>query len=75
MYFHGAFFAIGSAATSVGLAADLGRQARMPVVTVDRLAPEHPYPAAPDDALTAYRALLDSGEDPADREFLLRKER
>jgi epsilon-lactone hydrolase len=66
VYFHGGFFAIGSAATSAGLAAVLARQARMPVVTVDYwLAPEHPYPAAPDDALTAYRALLDSGQDPA----------
>ena len=66
VYFHGGFFAIGSAAASVGLAADLARQARMPVVTVDyRLAPEHPYPAAPDDAMTAYRALLDSGQDAA----------
>jgi acetyl esterase/lipase len=66
LYFHGGFFAIGSAATSVGLAADLARQARMQVVTVDyRLAPEHPYPAAPHDAMTAYRALLDSGQDVA----------
>jgi acetyl esterase/lipase len=46
VYFHGGFFAIGWAATSVGLAADLARKARMQVVTVDyRLAPEHPYPA------------------------------
>jgi acetyl esterase/lipase len=66
VYFHGGFFAIGSAATSVGLAADLARKARMQVVTVDyRLAPEHPCPAAPDDAMTAYRALLDSGQDVA----------
>jgi epsilon-lactone hydrolase len=66
LYFHGGFFAIGSAAASVGLAADLARQARMRVVTVDyRLAPEHPYPAAPQDAMTAYRALLDSGQDVA----------
>ena len=66
MYFHGGFFAIGSAAASVGLASDLARKARMQVVTVDyRLAPEHPYPAAPDDAMTAYRALLDSGQDVA----------
>jgi acetyl esterase/lipase len=66
LYFHGGFFAIGSAAASVGLAADLARQARMPVVTVDyRLAPEHPYPAAADDAVTAYRALLDAGQDVA----------
>jgi epsilon-lactone hydrolase len=66
MYFHGGFFAIGSAAASVGLAADLARQARMRVVTVDyRLAPEHPYPAAIDDAMAAYRALLDGGQDVA----------
>jgi epsilon-lactone hydrolase len=66
MYFHGGFFAIGSAADSVGLASDLARHARMQVVTVDyRLAPEHPYPAAADDAMTAYRALLDSGQDVA----------
>ena len=30
-----------------------------------RLAPKHPFPAASDDALTAYRALLDQGIDPA----------
>jgi monoterpene epsilon-lactone hydrolase len=66
LYFHGGFFAIGSAATSVGLASDLARKARMPVVTVDyRLAPEHPYPAAPDDAMSAYRGLLGSGQDAA----------
>ena len=66
VYFHGGFFAIGSAAVSVGLAADLARQARMQVVTVDyRLAPEHPYPAAVDDAMTAYRGLLNGGQDVA----------
>jgi epsilon-lactone hydrolase len=66
VYFHGGFFAIGSAAASVGLASDLARQARMQVVTVDyRLAPEHPYPAAPHDAMTAYQGLLDSGQDAA----------
>jgi epsilon-lactone hydrolase len=66
VYFHGGFFAIGSAASSVGLAAGLARAARMPVAAVDyRLAPEHPYPAAPDDALAAYRGPLDSGQDAA----------
>jgi epsilon-lactone hydrolase len=66
VYFHGGFFAIGSAADSVGLASDLARKAGMRVVTVDyRLAPEHPYPAAPDDAMTAYRGLLDGGQDVA----------
>jgi len=66
VYFHGGFFAIGSAAASVGLAADLARAAGMRVVSVDyRLAPEHPYPAAPDDAMGVYRALLESGQDVA----------
>ncbi|MFJ8313008.1 MULTISPECIES: alpha/beta hydrolase [unclassified Streptomyces] len=66
LYFHGGFFAIGSAAASVGLASDLARRARMRVVTVDyRLAPEHPYPAAVQDAMTTYRALCDSGVDHA----------
>lgn len=65
LWFHGGFFAIGSAAASVGLAADLARHARRQVVTVDyRLAPEHPCPAALDDATAAYRALLDTGVDP-----------
>jgi acetyl esterase/lipase len=66
LYFHGGFFAIGSAADSVGLASGLARAARMQVVVVDyRLAPEHPCPAALDDAITVYRALLDSGQDVA----------
>lgn len=59
LYFHGGGYAMGSAEASVGLASDLGRRSRMRVVTVDyRLAPEHPFPAAPDDALAAYRELL-----------------
>src|SRR5215470_14032921 len=66
LYFHGGFFAIGSAAASVGLASELARKARMQVVTVDyRLAPEHLYPAAAQDAMAVYRGLLDSGQDVA----------
>lgn len=60
LYFHGGVYAMGSAQASVGLASDLGRRAHMRVVTVDyRLAPEHPYPAAPEDAIAAYRGLLE----------------
>lgn len=66
LYFHGGAFAIGSASASVGLAADLARKAHMRVITVDyRLAPEDPHPAASLDAMSAYRALLDGGQDAA----------
>ena len=61
-YLHGGAYAIGTAASSVGLASDLARRAGTRLVTVEyRLAPEHPYPAAIDDAVAAYRGLLDSG--------------
>jgi epsilon-lactone hydrolase len=62
LYLHGGAYAIGTAESSVGLASDLARRAGARLVTVDyRLAPEHPHPAAIDDALAAYRGLLDSG--------------
>jgi epsilon-lactone hydrolase len=61
LWFHGGVYVLGSARTSVGLASDVARRARTRVISVDyRLAPEHPYPAALDDALAAYRALLDT---------------
>ncbi len=62
LYFHGGAYAIGSAALSAGLASEIARRTGARVVSVDyRLATEHPYPAAADDAIAAYRALLDSG--------------
>jgi acetyl esterase/lipase len=62
LYFHGGAYALGSAADSVGLAADVSRRVGARAVSVDyRLAPEHPFPAAVDDAVAAYRALLDDG--------------
>jgi monoterpene epsilon-lactone hydrolase len=66
LYLHGGAYAIGTAASSVGLASSLGRQARARVLSVDyRLAPEHPYPAALDDAVAAYRALVDGEYAPS----------
>ena len=65
LYFHGGVYVIGSAATSVPLVAELARRTGARVITLDyRLAPEHPYPAAVDDAQDAYRALLEQGVDP-----------
>ncbi|MFC8085981.1 alpha/beta hydrolase [Streptomyces sp. NPDC057340] len=62
LYFHGGAYAIGSAAASVGLVSEIARRTAATVLSVDyRLAPESPFPAAVDDALAAYRTLLDRG--------------
>ena len=59
LYFHGGVYVIGDAFQAAGLASQVGRRTRAKVISVDyRLAPEHPYPAAVDDALAAYQALL-----------------
>ena len=65
-YLHGGAYAIGTATSSVGLASELARRAGTRLVTVDyRLAPEHPQPAALEDAVGAYRELLDTGVPPS----------
>ncbi|GAB3832653.1 alpha/beta hydrolase [Dactylosporangium cerinum] len=66
LYFHSGVYVIGSAAATVPLVADLVRRTGVNAVTLDyRLAPEHPYPAALDDARAAYEGLLAQGMDPA----------
>ena len=66
LYFHGGVYVISDAFLAAGLAAEVGRRTHAKVVSVDyRLAPEHPYPAAVDDALAAYEALLQSGIAPS----------
>jgi monoterpene epsilon-lactone hydrolase len=66
LYFHGGVYVLGDAFQAAGLASQIARNTAAKVISVDyRLAPEHPYPAAVDDALTAYQALLDTGTDPA----------
>jgi epsilon-lactone hydrolase len=70
VYFHGGVYVIGDAFQAAGLAAQIGRRTRAMVISVDyRLAPEHPYPAAVDDALAAYEALLNNGTAPSDIVF------
>jgi epsilon-lactone hydrolase len=70
LYFHGGVYVMGDAALAADLASQVGRRTQAKVISVDyRLAPEHPYPAAVDDALEAYEALLENGIAPADIAF------
>ncbi|MEN3265686.1 alpha/beta hydrolase [Pseudonocardia sp.] len=70
LYFHGGVYVMGDAALSADLAAQIARRTDAKAVSVDyRLAPEHPYPAAVDDALAAYQGLLSNGTSPADIVF------
>jgi epsilon-lactone hydrolase len=70
LYFHGGVYVMGDAALAAELASQVGRRTQAKVISVDyRLAPEHPYPAAVDDAHAAYQALLEDGFDPSDIVF------
>ena len=70
LYFHGGVYVMGDAFLAADLASQVGRRTGAKVISVDyRLAPEHPYPAAVDDALTAYEALVHNGAAPADIVF------
>ena len=70
LYFHGGSFVMGSPYTAMSLTAGLVDRTRIRSVSLDyRLAPEHPFPAALDDALAAYRELLDSGVEAASIAF------
>ena len=62
LYFHGGGFVFGSLRTHGILIGALARSARARTLAVEyRLAPEHPAPAALDDALASYRHLLAEG--------------
>jgi monoterpene epsilon-lactone hydrolase len=70
LYFHGGVYVIGDAFLAADLASQVGRRTQARVISVDyRLAPEHPYPAAVDDALAAYEALLRTGIAPSEIAF------
>ncbi len=65
LYLHGGGYCIGSPRSHRGLAANLAKAIGVPCLLPDyRLAPEHRFPAAVDDAVKAYRHLLGEGIEP-----------
>lgn len=59
LYLHGGAFVVGSRETYRRIASDLSEATAAKVLLIDyRLAPEHPYPAALEDAVTAYQWLI-----------------
>ena len=66
LYLHGGAYVVGSTTTHRELAARISLAAACKVLIIDyRLAPESPFPAAVDDAASAYRWLVSQGFDPA----------
>ncbi len=66
LYLHGGGYVIGSIRSHRELASRLSRAAGARVLLIDyRLAPEHPHPAAVEDATAAYRWLLSRGIAPS----------
>ena len=65
VYFHGGGYATGTLESTRALCSHVARATRARLLSVDyRLAPEHPFPAAVDDAVTAYRFAISSGHAP-----------
>ena len=65
VYFHGGAYTAGSLASHRALATELSRVAGLRVLNVDyRLAPEHPHPAAVEDAVAVARFLWKQGVAP-----------
>ena len=62
LFFHGGGFTVGSTRDHIGICTNLARLCRSQVFSVDyRLAPEHVFPAAAEDALCAYQYLTAHG--------------
>ena len=67
MFFHGGGYCSGSIVSHRRMVTEAGRAAGMRTLAVAyRLAPEHPFPAAYDDALSAWRFLRNQGVAAAD---------
>jgi monoterpene epsilon-lactone hydrolase len=66
LYLHGGGYVIGSIASHRALAARIAAAAGVRALIIDyRLAPEHPFPAAVEDATAAYEFLLGQGIVPS----------
>jgi acetyl esterase/lipase len=62
LYLHGGGYCVGSPRTHRALTSRLARATGLPVFVADyRLAPEHPFPCALDDAVAACRSLMQAG--------------
>jgi acetyl esterase/lipase len=62
LYLHGGGYCLGSPATHRALTSHLAQAAGLAVFAADyRLAPEHPFPAALEDAVAVYRSLIETG--------------
>jgi acetyl esterase/lipase len=62
LHLHGGWFNLGTAQAYRHLVGHIARAAQVRAFVPDyRLAPEHPFPAAPDDVLACYRGLVASG--------------
>ena len=65
LYVHGGAFVTGSCLSSRCMSVNLAKATKLPVLSINyRLAPEHPFPAALEDVIAAYRWLLASGIRP-----------
>ncbi|MFX8689090.1 alpha/beta hydrolase fold domain-containing protein, partial [Acinetobacter baumannii] len=65
LYLHGGGYVVGSSKSHTKLAAQIGHAAQAQVWLPEyRLAPEHTSPAAIEDAVAVYKALLTQGQDP-----------